>query len=53
MNAPLKTPSAPTSQRPTIAAFENLDVDPASIDHTAHMFVAWSYLQELDLLTAN
>lgn len=37
---------------PTIEAFEALDVDPAAFDHEAHLYVAWSYLQRLDLLAS-
>lgn len=37
---------------PTIEAFENLDIDPAQFDHTAHLYVAWSYLQTNELLTS-
>jgi hypothetical protein len=37
---------------PTIGEFEALKVDPARFDHEAHIFVAWSYLQKLELLHA-
>ncbi len=39
-----------TSPGPTIDEFEALDVDPATFDHQAHIYVAWSYLQEKELL---
>lgn len=35
---------------PTIAQFEALEVDPEEFGHEAHIYVAWSYLQQLDLL---
>ena len=35
---------------PTIEEFEALDVDPATFDHQAHIYVAWRYLQQHDLL---
>lgn len=37
---------------PTIAQFEALQVDPERFDHSAHIFVAWSYLRERDLMTS-
>jgi hypothetical protein len=37
---------------PTIEQFEAGDFDPAAFDHEAHIHVAWSYLQETDLLDA-
>jgi hypothetical protein len=37
---------------PSIEAFEALDVDPANFNHEAHIYVAWSYLQKLDLLAS-
>ncbi len=37
---------------PTIEAFEGLQVDPAHFDHKAHVYVAWSYLQDYDLLSS-
>ena len=37
---------------PTIEQFEAGDVDVESFDHEAHVYVAWSYLQETDLLNA-
>ena len=37
---------------PSLAEFESLEIDVATFDHTAHIFVAWSYLQRYDLLTA-
>ncbi len=35
---------------PTIEEFEALDVDPATFDHQAHIYVAWSYIQQMELL---
>ncbi len=35
---------------PSIAKFEALDVKPEEFDHASHLFVAWSYVQEFDLL---
>ncbi len=43
---------APSRPGPTIAAFEGLQVDPSQFDHKAHVYVAWSYLQEHDLLAS-
>jgi hypothetical protein len=37
---------------PDIAQFEALDVSPSAFDHEAHIYVAWSYLRELDPLTS-
>ncbi len=37
---------------PTIEQFEALEVDPQAFDHAAHIYVAWSYLQEMDLLAS-
>ena len=44
-----------TGRRPppiTLEAFEAADVHAERFDHEAHVFVAWSYLQEYDLLEA-
>lgn len=35
---------------PTIGEFEALEFDPERFDHEAHVFVAWSYLSQFDLL---
>ena len=35
---------------PSIAAFESAEIDPAKFNHRAHVYVGWSYLQELPLL---
>ena len=35
---------------PTIGEFEALEFDPERFDHEAHVFVAWSYLRQFDLL---
>lgn len=37
---------------PTIEQFEALDVVPGDFDHEAHIYVAWSYLRQFDLLTS-
>jgi len=37
---------------PTIEAFESLDFDAGRFDHQAHVYVAWSYLQQCELLEA-
>jgi len=37
---------------PTLAEFESLNFEAEKFDHEAHVFVAWSYVQEFDLLTA-
>ena len=35
---------------PTIGEFESLEFDAERFDHEAHVFVAWSYLSQFDLL---
>jgi hypothetical protein len=37
---------------PTIAEFEALDFDVDTFDHAAHVYVAWQYVRERDLLDA-
>ena len=37
---------------PTLKDFEALDVDPSAFGHEAHIYVAWSYLQQMDLLAS-
>jgi hypothetical protein len=37
---------------PSIRQFETLDVDPENFDHEAHLYVAWQYLTEVELLAA-
>ena len=37
---------------PTIEQFEAGDIEAETFDHEAHIFVAWSYLRETDLLDA-
>jgi len=37
---------------PTIEQFEAGDIDAEAFGHEAHVYVAWSYLQEMDLLNA-
>jgi len=37
---------------PTIEDFESLAVDPERFDHRSHVFVAWSYLRDYDLLSS-
>ena len=37
---------------PDLEQFEALEVDPSEFDHEAHVYVAWSYLREMDLLTS-
>ena len=37
---------------PSIADFEALRFDPEDFDHQAHVYVAWQYAREADLLTA-
>jgi len=45
-------PSDPASvfDELSIAAFEAADVNAEAFSHEAHLFIAWSYLQETDLL---
>ena len=49
-------PAAPNTGKsapgPDIGQFEALDVVPSEFDHEAHVYVAWSYLRELDLLSS-
>ena len=37
---------------PDIAEFEALDFDVETFDHIAHVYVAWQYVRDLDLLEA-
>lgn len=37
---------------PTIEQFEAGDIDPEGFGHEAHVYVAWAYLQQTDLLNA-
>jgi hypothetical protein len=37
---------------PTVEQFETGDIDPETFGHEAHIYVAWSYLQQADLLEA-
>ena len=37
---------------PDIAAFEALDFDLEAFDHSAHVYVAWQYVRDFDLLEA-
>lgn len=37
---------------PSIRQFEELDIDPDAFGHEAHLYVAWTYLADLDLLAA-
>ncbi len=39
-----------SSPGPTIEQFEALDIVPGDFNHEAHIYVAWSYLQQFDLL---
>jgi hypothetical protein len=48
----MNRPNVPAMPGPTIAQFESLDVDPAEFDHEAHLYVAWSYLKQFDLLAS-
>ena len=41
-----------TQYGPSIRQFEELDVDPDTFGHDAHLYVAWTYLADLDLLAA-
>ncbi|MBT6210472.1 MAG: hypothetical protein HOI35_10665 [Woeseia sp.] len=46
------TASATPEFGPSIGESEALDVNPDTFNHSAHMFVAWSYLQHYDLATS-
>ena len=51
--SPILTKSPVTGQPgPTLEQFEALQVEPAEFDHEAHIYVAWSYLKEFDLLAS-
>ena len=52
MNTAHTAPALEVPPGPTIEQFEALDFEVASFDHEAHVFVAWSYLQNCDLLEA-
>lgn len=45
-------PAARAAPGPSIAEFESLDVDAERFDHEAHLYVAWLYLEDLELLEA-
>ena len=47
--ATTRTPATMPFDGLNIVAFEAGDVDPDAFSHAAHIFVAWSYLQETDL----
>ena len=38
--------------RPSLEQFEDCEIDPDAFTHEAHVYVAWSYLQEFELLEA-
>jgi hypothetical protein len=37
---------------PTLAEFESLEINAGDFDHEAHLYVAWCYLQQFDLLAS-
>lgn len=41
---------APGKPGPSVTRFETLDFDVRGFDHEAHVYVAWRYLQEFELL---
>jgi len=52
MNRPDRAREVAAEPGPSVAAFEKLDFDPDDFDHEAHVYVAWQYLQEVDMLEA-
>ncbi len=50
--SPANAPADP-SLGPSISDFEALKFDPEGFDHSAHMYVAWSYLKDHDLATTS
>jgi hypothetical protein len=52
MNQPDRALKVAPRPGPSVAAFEKLDFDPDEFDHEAHVYVAWQYLQDFDLLEA-
>jgi len=52
MTQTLSKTSESTFPGPTIEAFEALEVVPDEFDHEAHVYVAWRYLQQFDLLAS-
>ncbi len=50
MSQPVAKTAIKAAPGPSIDEFEALDVDPERFDHQAHVYVAWLYLQQCDLL---
>jgi hypothetical protein len=48
----LPEPAAGFSPAVSIETFEDGSIDPELFDHEAHVYVAWSYLQDLELQDA-
>lgn len=44
--------AVPAASRIDVAAFEAGAFDPADFDHAAHVYVAWSYLRQYELVEA-
>ncbi|MGI9204979.1 MAG: hypothetical protein ACR2Q3_13275 [Woeseiaceae bacterium] len=52
MKLALTQDAATRSPGPTIEEFEALEIDPERFNHRSHVFVAWSYLRDLDLISS-
>jgi len=52
-NASEANAPAESSFGPSIGDFEALEFDPEGFDHSAHLYVAWSYLRDHDLSTTS
>ena len=48
----MSAPARNGAEGPDIETFEALAFDPEAFDHTAHLYVAWLYLRDGDLLQA-
>ena len=48
----MKSPTETGLPGPSIEQFEALEVLPEAFDHEAHVYVAWSYVKQFDLLAS-
>jgi hypothetical protein len=44
--------ATPPADKVSIELLESCSIDPADFNHTAHIYVGWCYLQQLDLIDA-
>jgi len=52
MNREQTAPGVEPNPGPSLQQFEALDFDPDTFDHEAHVYVAWCYVRECELLEA-